>query len=105
MYPDDPRHSRYAGVRRRVIVVEEPIPVPPALRQVAAFCPHHALPLPMRFDAASLDQQGQVVAVYRCSEPHCDHRQTWTQDPRTGRPRPYQHRQPPRLPRPEDFSY
>lgn len=104
MYPKDHYPTRQAGVRRRVIVIEETLPAAPAPRQVVAFCPHHALPLPMRFQESYLTPEGQTVALYRCSERHCSYQQHWIQDPRTGKPRPYAKPQP-RLPRPEDFSF
>lgn len=104
MHSNKSGFPQHTGVRRRIIVIEETFPAPAALRQVVAFCPHHALPLPMRLQEIDLTPEGQAVALYRCSERHCGYQQHWIQDPRTGKPRPYQKPQP-RLPRPEDFSF
>ena len=104
MHSNKSGFPQHTGVRRRIIVIEETFPAPAALRQVVAFCPHHALPLPMRLQEIGLTPEGQAVALYRCSERHCGYQQHWIQDPRTGKPRPYQKPQP-RLPRPEDFSF
>ncbi len=104
MPSNKPHFPQHTGVRRRVIVIEETLPATPTLRQVVAFCPHHALPLPMHMQGTYLTPEGQTATLYRCSERHCGYQQHWIQDPRTGQPRPYQPAQP-RLPRPEDFSF
>jgi hypothetical protein len=83
------RVRRRPPVRRRVIVVEEPIRLAPFMRDLRprplCYDASHVLPLEMVCIGQTHSDGGTPVAMYAC--PKCNHREGWCQDSHTGRPR------------------
>jgi hypothetical protein len=73
--------------RRRVIIIEEEIPLPKFMKHLSLFCTRHALPLPMRFLGESTADQGKPMAIYGCSDRYCRYQEGWVQSPHNGHPR------------------
>lgn len=80
------RNNQVPG-KRRIIVIEEPTPLPGFLKSLSLFCQRHALPVPMTYEETSVSRSGGPVAVYRCGDRHCEYREGWAADFESGRPR------------------
>jgi hypothetical protein len=75
------------ATRRRVIIIEESVPLPEFMKHLSLFCTRHALPLPLRFLAESSSDRGEPMVVYGCSDRYCGYREGWVQDSHTSHPR------------------
>lgn len=78
--------TRATTIRRKVIIVEETVlELPTFMKHLALFCTRHPIPQPMCFSREEVSHDNQLLAEYRCADPHCNHREQWAQD-HNGRP-------------------